>query len=122
MNFENFIEEIKKSIKHKRYSTGRLLDMYNDKNAKNKSEKYRELLKHEKSQNSLFLGGVLLSIEVVLFCLLLFTITKITTNKFGVLIYAKYNNTPYNITLIITVNGLIVLLYLFINIFLNKMS
>ena len=75
----SFIEEIKKSIKHKRYSTGRLLDMYNDKNAKNKSEKYRELLKHEKSQNSLFLGGVLLSIEVVLFCLLLFTITKITT-------------------------------------------
>ena len=54
-------------------------NMYNDKNAKNKSEKYRELLKYEKSQNSLFLGGVLLSIEVVLFCLLLFTITKITT-------------------------------------------
>ena len=75
----SFIEEIKKTIKHKRYSTGRLLDMYNDKNAKNKSEKYRELLKHEKSQNLLFLGGVLLSIEIVLICLLLFTITKITT-------------------------------------------
>jgi len=74
----SFIEEIKSRInKNKKYSCGRLLTRYNDKNKKIKSEKYNELLKYVKSQNSLLLGGVLFSIIIIVFCFLLYTITLI---------------------------------------------
>lgn len=79
----SFIEEIKKHIReYERYSNGRLLDNYNDKNAKFKSEKYIQLLKYEKSQNSLFMGRVLMTLVILSFSFILFSIPKIKSSPY----------------------------------------
>ena len=64
------------------YKVGRLITFYRDKNANSKSQKYRELLKYEKSLNSLFEGGFFMIMIVANICCILYCITIVKEKPF----------------------------------------
>lgn len=79
----SFIYEIRRQVKKdKTYKVGRLITFYRDKNANSKSQKYRELLKYEKSLNSLFDGGFFMIMIVANICCILYCITIVKEKPF----------------------------------------
>ena len=79
----SFIYEIRRQVKKdKTYKVGRLITFYRDKNANSKSQKYRELLKYEKSLNSLFEGGFFMIMIVANICCILYCITIVKEKPF----------------------------------------
>lgn len=76
----NMIMQVLK--RDKRYKSGRLFTFYNDKNAKNKSEKYIELLKYEKSRYSTFWGCFFFTVEVLSLMLLIYSVTKVSQKPY----------------------------------------
>lgn len=79
----SFIYEIRRQVnKDKTYKVGRLITFYRDKNANSKSQKYRELLKYEKSLNSLFEGGFFMIMIVANICCILYCITIVKEKPF----------------------------------------